>query len=585
MVSVPLEGWVTADTWRQLSEAGDMPVEVDIVLTGTLEPPSEGLGTFRLLAFKPSNGETLGSSEAHLDEERAGAAILGAVTEMWKHLGHLEGRLAGLDSLSWDAVESLLLGERCAVRDAQRGGRAHDPFAALSHLERAADDCDSPSLAISRLAVFAEEAAGGADPRFIAAAGRTLERVREATGEAGLALLEAEAILRLRAGEYVLAEAHLLAALGRKETPRLHVLLTRCRRARGDLSEARKSLQRGLEIAPTFAPLLVERGLFELEEGDEVRAEASFLAALGDALDDPQAFLHLAELYMRKRDPVSASGIVDKALAALTAAHPDVLRRAVVLTLNLEEAGVGRAARLARLAEAIIEQTPMDMQARMVLGEALGHLGRTHEGVATYRAIERTIKALPLAAEARRARFALESPEAMREIESVVQAAEKANERGLEVVLLRAQRLASDHHLWLIHLTAAKIARNLGRFGEARAHLEAALADAEGCLAARIEMVEVCLLAGDAPAALAAANVLCEVEGRSPKSLALLARVQHTLGNTEAARESVSEGLRAIRDRPGTFGAEELEALAAKYDEPAPKPSVMMRAWRSLTGR
>src|SRR5262249_34836514 len=123
---LPMEAFVPPSAWKDLAGAGQAPPGVALVLTGAFEPPSEGRGLIQLLVFDPKDGVTRGKVEAHVDGASAGRTILAAFDELWSKVGGGDlGVVRDIEDLSWEALESVLLAERCALHDPARGG-PHD---------------------------------------------------------------------------------------------------------------------------------------------------------------------------------------------------------------------------------------------------------------------------------------------------------------------------------------------------------------------------------------------------------------------------------------------------------------------------
>src|SRR5258705_8537599 len=101
--------------------------------------------------------------------------------------------------------------------------------------------------------------------------------------------------------------------------------------------------------------------------------------------------------------------LVDHALA-IRGGHPDFMRRAVQLALLGEPEGVARATRIASLARAILEVSPDDAAARVVLARGLAELGEKEVAVEQLAIVERTAPGSPAAAEAQRGRLVLRDP-------------------------------------------------------------------------------------------------------------------------------------------------------------------------------
>src|SRR3984957_8334976 len=156
--SAPVEAFVPPQAWKDLAGAGNTPPGVAVVVTGAFEPPSDGRGMIQLLAFDARDGTTRAKVELQLDEARAGHTILAAFDDLWSQVGGDVGMARDIEDLRWDALESVLRAERCALHDPARGG-PHDRLAAMMHLGRAIGDAPGARFPAGRLAAFALEAA------------------------------------------------------------------------------------------------------------------------------------------------------------------------------------------------------------------------------------------------------------------------------------------------------------------------------------------------------------------------------------------------------------------------------------------
>jgi len=257
----PVEAFIPPNAWRDLAGQGSAPADVKIVLTGSFEPPDGGGGALRLLAFDARDGAMRSQIDVHLDGDRAGEAIVDAVQKVCSGFGGETGELSALRDLPWDALESVLRAERCALHDPARGG-PHDRLAAMLHLGRAIEEAPGARYPAGRLAVIALDTALGpaADKKIAEAAVRAVMRaVADAPDQPDL--LEAMGALQVRLGHTIEAEATALAGIARDPSrPRLYVILSEARRARGDLEGARRAAEEGTARAPNDAYLGVERG-------------------------------------------------------------------------------------------------------------------------------------------------------------------------------------------------------------------------------------------------------------------------------------------------------------------------------------
>src|ERR1019366_5119663 len=357
--SGPVEAFVPPSAWRDMARhdtSGDAGTQVSLVLTGAFEPPTDGQGTIRLLAFDSRDGRTRARVDVPLDEERAGATVVGAFEKLWSGLGGEIGALQGLRELAWEPLESVLRAERCALHDPARGG-PHDPVAAMLPRGRAIEDAPSARYPVERLSVMALEAAMGSrlDPKVAASAVRALER---AVDDAPLHI------------ELAVAPPYTFRA-GRG---RAYTLLSQALRAQGKFDGALAVLQEAASESGSDPAVHAERGAVLAERGDFGAAASSWREALARDPVHHAAFGQLASHALCARDAALGQTLVDSALAA-PRAHPDVFRRAVQLALFSEGDGLARAARVARLCERVVAALPEDPPSLVALARALVVLG------------------------------------------------------------------------------------------------------------------------------------------------------------------------------------------------------------------
>ena len=576
----PVEAFVPPAAWRDMSRhdaSGDAGAEVSLVLTGAFEPPVDGQGAIRLLAFDSRDGRTRARVDAPVDPERAGATVVGAFEKLWSGLGGEIGALQGLRELGWEPLESVLRAERCALHDPARGG-PHDRLAAMLHLGRAIEDAPAARYPVERLSAMALEAAMGAtlDPKIAASAVRALERAVD-DAPARIELLEALAALLLRIGRPREAERRMNAAVAfaRADSPnrgRAYTLLAQTLRAQGKLDGALAALQEALSEAADPA-VHAERGVVLAERGDVDAAAAAWREALARDPVHPAAFAHLASHALRTRDATLGQTLVDAALAG-SRAHPDVLRRAIQLALVTEGDGLARAARVARLCERVLASLPDDPPSLVTLARALVVLGDRSAARSTLTHVVRVAPGSSAAAEAHVTRLALDEPAAERDLQSVVRAARSAAVADLADVAARARRLATLHNAWTGWLAAAMAEERRGRWAAARGHLEMALEAAPGATAAHLEMAAVLLHLESPTAALGHAERAMALEGDTPRVLGALARTLAAAGRRDEARVMANRALAATPDD------DDVKALAAGLRaEPA------ARGWAATTAR
>ena len=539
----PVEAFVPPRAWKDLTGSSADPTAVSFVVTGAFEPPTAGRGLIQLLVFEAKDGRTRARVEAQVDGENAGRALLAALDELWSQLDGELGTMRDIGDLSWEALESVLRAERCALHDPLRGG-PHDRLAAMVHLGRAIGDAPDARFPASRLASIALDVAAGApaDRKLADAALRALVR---ATADApkNADLLEAIAALTLRIGNGDDAEARALEALAiDPERPRLYALLSEARRSRGDLPGALFAIEDGL-LRGTDDPLLnTERGIVLAERGNHEEAERAWRMVLDDQPLYPPAFTNLASLVMARRDAVAAARLVDDVLIR-TPAHPDVLKRAIQLSLAAEPEGIARAARVGKLAHALVDRVPNDAWASLVLARALAQTGDKLAAVRRLTHVEELAPASSLAAEAQRARFALEDPQASLEMDAVLRAAYQAPTEDLDTISARARRLAVAHSAWPAYFAAGIAQRRLEHWRAARDAFGEAIRVSPGCTPAHLEVVAACVALEEPEAALEHARKACALDGDTARTLAVLATALLASGQHDEARDAIDRSL------------------------------------------
>jgi tetratricopeptide (TPR) repeat protein len=539
----PVEAFVPPRAWKDLTGSSSDPTGVSFVVTGAFEPPTDGRGLIQLLVFEPKDGRTRARVEAQVDGENAGRALLAALDEVWSQLDGELGTMRDIGDLSWEALESVLRAERCALHDPLRGG-PHDRLAAMVHLGRAIGDAPDACFPASRLASIALDVAAGApaDRKLVEAALRALVRAT-ADAPSNADLLEAIAALTLRVGNGGDAEARALEALAiDPERPRLYALLSEARRSRGDLPGALIAIEDGL-LRGTDDPLLnTERGIVLAERGNRDEAERAWRMVLDDQPLYPPAFTNLASLVMERRDAVAATRLVDDVLIR-TPVHPDVLKRAIQLSLAAEPEGIARAARVGKLAHALVDRVPNDPWASLVLARALAQTGDTLAALRCLTHVEQVAPASSHAAEAQRSRFALEDPQASLEMDAVLRAAYQAPTEDLDTISARARRLAVAHSAWAGYFAVGIAEGRLERWRAARDAFGEALRVSPGCTPAHLEVVAAHVALEDPDAALEHARKACELDGDTARTLAVLATALLACGQRDEARDAIDRSL------------------------------------------
>lgn len=543
----PVEAFIPPHAWKDLTGNGSAPTDVSFVVTGAFEPPTDGRGLIQLLVFGAKDGRTHAKVEAHVDGENAGQALIAALEEAWSQLPGEMGQLGtvrDIGDLSWEALESVLRAERCALHDPLRGG-PHDRLAAMVHLGRAIGDAPDARFPATRLAALALDVAVAtpSDPKLADAALRALLRATEDAPD-NADLLEAVAALFLRVGNAEEAEKRAHEAMKIEPSrARIYALLSEARRSRGDLAGALAAIEDGL-LQGAMDPLLnTERGIVLAERGKLEDAERAWRLVLDDRPLYPPAYANLASLVMERKDTVAAARLVDDALHLAGAAHADVLRRAIQLSLAAEPEGIARGSRVARLARNLVERVPSDAWANVVLARSLAQTGDRREAARRLAMVEEIAPASSFAAEAQRGRLALEHPQASLEIDAVLRAAYACPPEDLETIAARARTLATAHVTWPAYFACGIAERRRERWRAAHDAFAEALRVSPGCTPAHMEIVAACVALSDSESAIAHARRACELEGESARTLAVLATALLAAGQRDEAAQAIDKAL------------------------------------------
>ena len=577
----PIEVFVSPTTWKNLTSNDPTSEDIRLILTGTFEPPTHGRGLLQLLAFDAKDGTTRAEVEESIDGEHAGEALLRALEQMCSAIGGELARAKDIGALGWEALESVLRAERCALHDPLRGG-PHDCLAALVHLGRAIGDAPEASYPASRLAAIALDTvlARPGDARVAATALRAVER---AIGDAPfhVDLLEAAAALHMRCGEGEAAEAHARLALEREpDRARLHALLSEARRARGDTAGALAAISEGIERVGNDPLLATERGIILADRGDVLAARDVFAGVLSAHPGYGPAFANLVGCGARLGDHALVGQLVDEA-PTLHLLPIAALRKLLQLTLNMGTDDASRAARVVKLAGQLTLQAA-DPWVELVQARALARLGDPEAALHHLERVESLAPESALAAEARRGRFALASPAAAQELEDIVNAAYGTDSSALPEIVSRARHFAEEHDVWCAHLALGIAERRRGRWEDARVALEAAIASAAGCAPAHMELVAVHIALGRGEDAITSAERARALEGDTARTLSILATAFLAAGRHDNAKLAIDRAL-ALDDsnKENQALARRIQASSTAQLGPLARLRGVLAGWRS----
>ncbi|MDB5220769.1 MAG: domain protein putative component of TonB system, partial [Myxococcaceae bacterium] len=192
---------------------------------------------------------------------------------------------------------------------------------------------------------------------------------------------------------------------------------------------------------------------------------------------------------------------------------------------------------------ALVERVPNDAWATLVLARALAQTGDKLAAVRRLGHVEELAPASSLAAEAQRARFALEDPQASLEIDAVLRAAYQAPTEDLDTIATRARKLALEHAAWAAYFAVGIAERRLERWRAARDAFGEAIRVSAGCTAAHMEIVAAHVALEDPDAALSHARRACELDGDTARTLAVLATALLAAGKRDEALGAIDRSL------------------------------------------
>ena len=432
-----VEAFVTAAQWRAMPGSEDTPPQVRVVLTGAFEPPREGRGAFSVVAFDAKTGEPRAKLDAVLDADGAGRSIVSTLESLCARVGGDASGLRGLESLSWDALESVLMAETWRVR-ALSGTEPSGVVAALAHLGRAVSEARDATFPAERLATMAFEIARSApDVRNVEAALRTVITATVDAPESA-ALEAAAGGLALRLGRLDEAIAHAERAIEHDAARALpFALLAEAKRVRGDLAGARRAIEAAAAIDDDDPYVRNERAMLAVVSGDAAGAQDEWQKLLSSNATHSAAFANLAALALERGEATLAQLVVDHALSIRSGAPIDMLRRAVQVALAVEVASVARGSRVASLCRAVIEREPKDAVASLLLVRALSEMGEREAALERLATLETSAKGTLVAAEALRVRLHVEEPLAATAIDAAMRAAQAEDGADFDAIATR----------------------------------------------------------------------------------------------------------------------------------------------------
>ena len=227
----------------------------------------------------------------------------------------------------------------------------------------------------------------------------------------------------------------------------------------------------------------------------------------------------------------------------------------------------------------LVERVPGDAWGFLVLAQARVRLGEKADALSGFARVTELAPDTALAAEAQRERLACAVPNASLEIEAVLRAAETAPIASLEGISARGRSLAGQHGVWTAEFARGVAEKRLGRPVGARRAFEESLKLAAGATPSHLELVELCLALGDGTAALAHAERVAVLEGKTPRAVASLAVALHAVGRTDDAKEAARLALKSMPDDP------RLRAISLGTKPTAPRPSFFERLKTKLSSK
>jgi tetratricopeptide (TPR) repeat protein len=564
----PIEACIPPESWRDVHRNVGGGPELEFVVTGTLDAPTACGGAVSIHGFDPRDGTRFPAEESILEFDDAGTALVTLCERALGRHGFNTSALESLRGAPWEAIESLLRGERMLLRDAERGSD-RDVVAALVYLRRALSEHPQSNYLRSRVAQVAFDLAthDEAKPSEISAAERALDGALMDVPEC-TEFLETLAAIRLRSGKATEVDARLATAIANKmHSPRIFVLRAEALRHLSDAAAALEVLDAGLVHYANDVQLRTERGATLRELGRWEEAEALLEQVLVDHPRHPAPYVHLASIAERYARANKASALVDHALL-VQQPSPLVLRAAINLALSAEPEGLARAARIGKLAEQLTRAAPSDPWPQLMLARAAAQQG---DGERALRALARVRNLAPesaFEAEALRGEFAIHEPVFSEQVDKLVVDAQSAAPSELAGIVRTASDLTARFPVWTVWFAQALAEQRLGNLPAAKIACEYAIKHARGATPAWLELGAVLMGLGEHERAVEVAMHARTLEGDTPPALRLLVRALAASGKLDAAL--------ALADRVFAPNADATERtkMHEELRQLAPKPAL-----------
>jgi tetratricopeptide (TPR) repeat protein len=608
-ISRSLETFVPQDNWQALEIAHQEP-PVELVLTGSFEPPTEARGVFQITAYSPQRPSEHSRTERFIDDDDdAGERFVETVQTVFEDArkqGVFKGQyeldaIASLKGATWSSLEAIIRAESLLMPSPDGSGKPYNLPASMVFLARAIADEPSSDYAVTRLAsVVVDHALSPTTSKEVVEGAYRTVRSSLSDRPESFELQEALAVVCHRLGlvdELASWVAKILQnAPNLDARARLTALLASTLRGADRLEETASTLAKSLQIHGRASPLLLEYA--RLAATNAAWEDALTTTAEVLERDEGHAFaaaMLMHDLLFAARGTVSeerlaqeASRTGDRILAVAAANVGDVqripvaaLRAALRLVREFEPNGIARTSRVTKLCAHLVEVNPTDVGAMLIAARTLAN--HRDDGDSRMRArhlLEQILIVAPestFAADAHQGIFSLEHPNAEEELESIGRDATQEMPSQLDAVVERARAFARRHPVWPIHVAEALAEKRRGREEAAAIALERALEIAPGASLALAEMVDTLLTLGRNAEALTRAEKLCIEEQDVGPHHALRARALFAHGRFDEANEALAF---AMKLDPDNDRLRVLKASFAKGPEvPAKSTWQVVKGW------